>query len=79
MINPSGHLSQIIDAFQIKVSPLFVSYSQSPHSVNGYYACEGIAIQPPNIRKRISSSGDPFLVRRMTRNDLRRNNSIFQR
>lgn len=44
MINPSGHLSQIIDALQIKVSPLFASYPQSPHSVNGYYACEGIAI-----------------------------------
>ena len=78
MINPGSHLSQIIDALQIKVSLLFVSYPQSPHSVNGYYACEAIAIQPPNIRKRISSSGNPFLVRRVTRNDLRRNNSIFQ-
>ncbi len=44
MINPSGHLSQIIDALQIKVCPLFVSYPQSPHSVNGYYVREGIAI-----------------------------------
>ena len=78
MINPGSHLSQIIDELQIKVSLLFVSYPQSPHSVNGYYACEAIAIQPPNIRKQISSSGNPFLVRRMTRNDLRRNNSIFQ-
>ena len=78
MINPSGHLSQIIDALQIKVSLLFDSYPQSPHSVNVYYACEAIAIQPPNIRKQISSSGNPFLVRRVTRNDLRRNNSIFQ-
>ena len=78
MINPSGNLSQIIDALQIKVSLLFASYPQSPHSVNGYYAREAIAIQPPNIRKQISSSGNPFLVRRMTRNDLRRNNGIFQ-
>ena len=78
MINPSGHLSQIIDALQIKISLLFVSYPQSPHSVNGYYVCEAIDIQPPNIRKRISSSSNPFLVRRMTRNDLRRNNGIFQ-
>ena len=78
MINPGGHLSQIIDTLQIKVSLLFVSYPQSPHSVNGYYACEAIAIQPPNIRKQISSSGNPFLVRRVTGNDLRRNNGIFQ-
>ena len=44
MINLSGHLRQIIDALQIKISLLFVSYPQSPHSVNGYYACEGITI-----------------------------------
>ena len=46
--------------------------------MNGNYACEGITIHTPNIRQRISSSGGPFLIRRMARNDLRRNNSIFQ-
>lgn len=47
--------------------------------MNGNNASKCIAINTPNIRKRISPPGNPVLIRSLTKNHIRRNKGVIQR